>query len=147
MISPKVVGAKYFDLLNSGEGRKSPADEEGHGTHTASTAAGVAVKGASLYGIGEETIRGGVPGGTPAEFFQDPIAIGSFHALKKGILTSGSAGNSGPWMLTVAASSIDRQYTTVVELGDGKTTSASTFHCILFSIKLSLLFSCPIIQK
>ncbi|KAK7345372.1 hypothetical protein VNO77_15976 [Canavalia gladiata] len=152
---------------------KSPVDEEGHGTHTASTAAGVAVKGGSVYGIGEGTVRGGVEGGRiamykvcwpdrgcsdadvlsgfdeaiadgvniisaslggePTKLFGDSISIGSFHALKKGILTSCSAGNSGPsthtvqnvapWVLTVAASSIDRQFFTEVELGDGKKTS------------------------
>ncbi|XP_061370059.1 subtilisin-like protease SBT4.15 [Gastrolobium bilobum] len=170
----KVIGAKYFNLeqtaSTSEDNNLSPADEEGHGTHTASTAAGVAVKGANLYGIGRGTARGGVPsariavykvcwgssgcsdmdmlaafdeaiadgvnlisvsiGGTPRPFFSDPMAIGSFHAMKRGILTSCSAGNDGPstmtvenvapWILTVAASAIDRQFTTVVSLGDGK---------------------------
>ncbi|WRX19390.1 Peptidase S8/S53 domain - like 10 [Theobroma cacao] len=60
---------------------------------------------------------------------EDPIAIGAFHAMKNGILTSNSAGNSGPWpysvvniapwTLTVAASTIDRKFVTRVELGNG----------------------------
>lgn len=60
---------------------------------------------------------------------QDVIAIGSFHAMLKGILVTNSAGNSGPsegtlysvapWILTVAASSIDRQFITKLVLGDG----------------------------
>ncbi|KVH89665.1 Peptidase S8/S53 domain-containing protein [Cynara cardunculus var. scolymus] len=118
----------------------SPVDEDGHGTHTASTAAGVPVKGAGLYGIGKGTARGGVPsariaaykvcwasgcsdmdllagfdsaiadgvdvisvsvGGSPRKFFQDSIAIGAFHAMKKGIFTACSAGNEGPDLLTV----------------------------------------------
>ena len=68
-------------------------------------------------------------GGTPRKFFSDPVAIGAFHAMKRGIVTSCSAGNSGPatmtvenvapWILTVAASNTDRLFTTVVDLGDG----------------------------
>ncbi|KAJ0964119.1 hypothetical protein J5N97_029241 [Dioscorea zingiberensis] len=67
----------------------------------------------------------------PLQYFEDPIAIGSFHAMEKGILTSNSAGNSGPfpitvsnyapWSLTVAASSTDRKFVTKVALGNGNT--------------------------
>ncbi|MCL7021578.1 hypothetical protein MKW94_029338 [Papaver nudicaule] len=67
----------------------------------------------------------------PVAFDQDPIAIGSFHAMKKGILTSQAAGNSGPspqtvisnapWLLTVAASSTDRRLMDKIVLGNGKT--------------------------
>ncbi|CAJ1967806.1 unnamed protein product [Sphenostylis stenocarpa] len=62
-------------------------------------------------------------------YFNDIFAIGAFHAMKKGILTSTSAGNSGPefytvsknapWLLSVAASTIDRKFFTSVQLGDG----------------------------
>lgn len=65
----------------------------------------------------------------PADYFEDPIAIGSFHAMKNGILTSNSAGNSGPypvsvanfapWTLTVAASTIDRKFVAKAVLGNG----------------------------
>jgi subtilisin family serine protease len=64
------------------------------------------------------------------QYFEDPIAIGSFHAMKYGILTSNSAGNSGPepytvsnyapWTLTVAASTIDRKFVAQVVLGNGQ---------------------------
>ncbi|KDP27285.1 hypothetical protein JCGZ_21016 [Jatropha curcas] len=70
--------------------------------------------------IGGERIR---------NYFEDPIAIGSFHAMKRGILTSCSAGNWGPepstvinvapWILTVAASSIDRKFKTPFKLDNG----------------------------
>ncbi|XP_058754025.1 subtilisin-like protease SBT4.3 [Vicia villosa] len=63
------------------------------------------------------------------EFLQDPIAIGSFHAMEKGILTSHSAGNSGPdpgstesvapWLFSVAATTIDRQFIDKLILGNG----------------------------
>ncbi|KAM2065409.1 hypothetical protein FF1_028406 [Malus domestica] len=66
-----------------------------------------------------------------APFDRDAIAIGAFHALEKGILTSQSAGNGGPyegsvssvapWILTVAASSIDRRIIDKVVLGNGRT--------------------------
>ncbi|ERN13093.1 hypothetical protein AMTR_s00040p00162360 [Amborella trichopoda] len=65
----------------------------------------------------------------PTDYFEDVIAIGSFHAMKKGILTSNSAGNLGPgpmtvnsvapWALSVAASTIDRRFATQVVLGNG----------------------------
>ncbi|KDP25529.1 hypothetical protein JCGZ_20685 [Jatropha curcas] len=63
-------------------------------------------------------------------YFEDPVAIGSYHAMKNGILTSNSAGNSGPepfsvsnvapWTLTVAASTIDRKFVAKVVLGNGQ---------------------------
>ncbi|KAH6759595.1 hypothetical protein C2S52_022853 [Perilla frutescens var. hirtella] len=66
----------------------------------------------------------------PLDYFDDSIAIGSFHAMKNGILTSNSAGNSGPfpvtvsnyspWSLTVAASTIDRKFVARMELGNGQ---------------------------
>ncbi|XP_024632848.1 subtilisin-like protease SBT4.13 [Medicago truncatula] len=58
--------------------------------------------------------------GYAVDFLKDPIVIGSFHAMEKGILTTQSAGNFGPtpssvcsgapWLVTVAATSIDRQF-------------------------------------
>ncbi|KAK6117110.1 hypothetical protein DH2020_049155 [Rehmannia glutinosa] len=65
----------------------------------------------------------------PDDYFDDPIAIGSFHAMRNGILTSNSAGNSGPfpvtvsnfapWTLTVAANTIDRKFVAKMQLGNG----------------------------
>lgn len=69
------------------------------------------------------------------DYFDDPIAIGAFHAMKNGILTSNSAGNSGPdyasissvapWLLSVAASTIDRKFLTQVTLGNGQVYEVS----------------------
>lgn len=68
-------------------------------------------------------------GGWPMDYFEDSIAIGAFHSMKNGILTSNSAGNSGPdpesisncspWSLSVAASTMDRKFVTPVTLGNG----------------------------
>ncbi|KAL5991679.1 hypothetical protein ACLOJK_012588 [Asimina triloba] len=167
----KIIGAKAYRAdgkIPKGDFH-SPRDIMGHGSHTASTAAGREVSGVSLLGLGEGTGRGGVPsariavykvcwldgcydadilaafddaiadgvdvisisiGGTDVEqFFENSISIGGFHAMKRGILTSVSAGNQGPapatlsnyapWMLTVAASSIDRKFVAQVKLGNG----------------------------
>lgn len=64
-------------------------------------------------------------------YFDDAIAIGSFHALEKGIVVVCSAGNSRPysnivinttsWLITVAASTIDRSFPTTLNLGNNQT--------------------------
>ncbi|KAI4296081.1 hypothetical protein L6164_036070 [Bauhinia variegata] len=69
-------------------------------------------------------------GGEPAEFFEDGIAIGAFHAFRHGINVVMSGGNSGPtpgtitnvapWVITVAASTIDREFDSIVELKNGE---------------------------
>ncbi|XP_065858908.1 subtilisin-like protease [Euphorbia lathyris] len=55
----KLIGARTFlsNVHPSGE----PSDEEGHGTHTSSTAAGAAVKGANVYGNANGTAVGMAP--------------------------------------------------------------------------------------
>ncbi|CAN0837706.1 unnamed protein product [Linum grandiflorum] len=177
----KIIGARFYHTQTniSTKDAASPRDTEGHGTHTASTAAGSFVNPASLLGIASGTARGGVPsariavykicwsdgcsdadilaafddaiadgvdiislsvGSSPQDYFTDTIAIGAFHSMKNGILTSNSAGNSGPapstisncspWSLSVAASTTDRKFTTNVKLGNGKVlrgTSLNTY--------------------
>lgn len=79
----------------------------------------------------------------PLFYDEDPIAIGAFHAMKYGILTSSSAGNSGPWpysvanyapwTLTVAASTIDRKFVAKAVLGNGQafTVSRTAIKCFV----------------
>ncbi|KAK1285146.1 Xylem serine proteinase 1 [Acorus calamus] len=74
-------------------------------------------------------------GQSPGHHVTDAIAVGSFHAMRYGILTAASAGNDGPfhrtvvnyapWLLTVGASTIDRQFKSDLKLGNGKTYSVS----------------------
>ncbi|KAK9126447.1 hypothetical protein Scep_015293 [Stephania cephalantha] len=173
----KVIGARYY---SNGAAPPyevvTPADFEGHGTHTASTAAGLAMAGASFYGLGKGTVRGGVPSAriamyktcwtlsctdidmlaafddaiadgvdimsisiasnTVQTYYTDVLAIGAFHAMRKGILTVCAGGNEGPsygvvknnapWIFTVAASTLDRNFVTEVTLGDGRKFPGST---------------------
>ncbi|KAL6967596.1 hypothetical protein U1Q18_033405 [Sarracenia purpurea var. burkii] len=164
----KVIGARYYNPFE-----RNPIDRNGHGTLTASTAAGNIVKHISFYGLAAGNARGGVPSARIAvykicndrgscagsnvlaafddaiddgvdiitasfalmagkfDFHSNSLAIGAFHALEKGILTSHSAGNFGPylatlasvapWLLSVAASSTDRRIIDKVVLGDGMT--------------------------
>ena len=69
---------------------------------------------------------------------EDPVAIGTFHAMENGILTVHSAGNSGtgiaktastvPWMISVADSNTDRSIIDKIVLGNGKTLTVGNFH-------------------
>ncbi|KAK2435276.1 Subtilase family protein [Trifolium repens] len=61
-------------------------------------------------------------------YLDDVLAIGSFHAVAKGISIVCSGGNSGPyaqtvtntapWIITVAASTIDREFPSTIILGN-----------------------------
>ncbi|XP_059299561.1 subtilisin-like protease SBT1.4 [Lycium ferocissimum] len=175
----KIIGAQMFykgyeakhGPMNETKESKSPRDTEGHGTHTASTAAGSLVSNASFYQYAKGEARGmaikariaaykicwkngcfnsdilaamdqavddgvhvislsvGANGYAP-HYLYDSIAIGAFGATQHGILVSCSAGNSGPgaytavniapWILTVGASTIDREFPADVILGDNR---------------------------
>ncbi|PIN14217.1 Cucumisin [Handroanthus impetiginosus] len=52
----KLIGARYFTIGNG-----TPLDEDGHGTHTASTAAGNFVRGANVFGNANGTAAGIAP--------------------------------------------------------------------------------------
>ncbi|KAI3726632.1 hypothetical protein L1987_66431 [Smallanthus sonchifolius] len=77
--------------------------------------------------------------GIPAsEFFYDPVAQGAFKAVSHGIFVSASAGNSGPtpqtvlnespWVITVGASSLDRDFPAYITLGNGKKLSGVSLY-------------------
>ncbi|KAI4344908.1 hypothetical protein L6164_012090 [Bauhinia variegata] len=162
-------------------------DGTGHGTHTASTAAGYFVENANYKGLATGLARGGAPLahlaiykacwdltegdcsdadilkafdmaihdgvdvisvslGISIPLFsfvdqRDSIAIGSLHAISKWITVVCSAGNDGPvsqtitntapWLITVAASTIDRTFPTAITFGNNKTVwgqSVDTVH-------------------
>ncbi|KAL1557626.1 hypothetical protein AAHA92_08181 [Salvia divinorum] len=62
-------------------------------------------------------------------YFGDANSIGSFHAFQRGVVVSASAGNSflpgtatnvAPWILTVAASTMDREIQSNIYLGNSQ---------------------------
>ncbi|KAL8456544.1 hypothetical protein ACS0TY_034677 [Phlomoides rotata] len=177
----KLIGARFFskgyNMAANSKERQSPRDDDGHGTHTASTAAGSPVGNASLLGYASGNARGMAPnarlatyrvcwtsgclgsdilaamdraihdgvdvlslslGGGSAPYPRDTIAIGAFAAMERGIVVSCSAGNSGPskaslanvapWIMTVGAGTIDRDFPAFATLGNGlKYTGVSLY--------------------
>ncbi|CAN0890864.1 Subtilisin-like protease SBT5.4 [Linum grandiflorum] len=85
-------------------------------------------------------------GGEALNYFEDAIAIGSFHAVQKGIAVACSAGNAGPntgtvinvapWITTVAASTLDRKFTAFVQLRGGLRIEGETLHGSLAGNKI-----------
>ena len=83
---------------------------------------------------GVDVISISIGGGAP-NYVVDSISIGAFFAMRRGIITVASAGNDGPsmatvtntapWIVTVAASGIDRAFKSTVQLGSGKNVSVS----------------------
>ncbi|CAK7352430.1 unnamed protein product [Dovyalis caffra] len=179
LCNKKLIGARYFskgyhmasggNFFKKPKEAESPRDRDGHGTHTASTAAGSQVANASLLGYASGTARGmaaharvasykvcwttgcfgsdilagmdraiadGVDvlslslGGGSAPYYRDTIAIGAFTAMERGIFVSCSAGNSGPgkaslanvapWIMTVGAGTLDRDFPAYAEMGNKK---------------------------
>ncbi|EYU45313.1 hypothetical protein MIMGU_mgv11b017622mg, partial [Erythranthe guttata] len=69
---------------------------------------------------------------------RDIIYYGSFHAVANGVTVVCSAGNSGPgyqtvedvapWVVTVAASTIDRLYPTPIMLGNNQTFAGQSMY-------------------
>ncbi|CAA7393564.1 unnamed protein product [Spirodela intermedia] len=181
----KLIGARFFSKgyeasmgpIDESKESKSPRDDDGHGTHTSTTAAGSFVPDASLFGFASGTARGmaarariavykvcwaggcfssdilaamdkavedGVNvlslslGGGQADYYRDGVAVGAFAAMEKGILVSCSAGNAGPgdatlsnvapWITTVGAGTIDRDFPAFIALGNGKNYSGVSLY-------------------
>lgn len=173
----KLIGARFFcggyeatnGKMNETLESRSPRDSDGHGTHTASIAAGRYVFPASTLGYARGVAAGMAPkarlaaykvcwnagcydsdilaafdaavadgadvvslsvGGVVVPYYLDSIAIGAFGASDHGVFVSASAGNGGPggltvtnvapWVTTVGAGTMDRDFPANVKLGNGK---------------------------
>jgi subtilisin family serine protease len=183
-----VIGARYYlsgyeaeEESHAKVSFKSARDSAGHGSHTASIAAGRYVQNMNYKGLASGGARGGAPMARIAvykscwdsgcydvdllaafddairdgvhilslslgaqspqgDYFNDAISIGSFHAANRGVLVVSSAGNEGypgsatnlaPWMLTVAASSTDRDFTSDIILGNGAKITVNRSYALL----------------
>ncbi|MBA0746186.1 hypothetical protein Gogos_008726 [Gossypium gossypioides] len=85
------------------------------------------------------------------ELYEDPIAIATFAAIEKNIFVSTSAGNEGPdlqtlhngtpWVLTVAAGTMDRSFGASLSLGtDGYVRGAALYPGNFSSIRYPIVF-------
>uniref|UniRef100_A0ACD5TWL5 Uncharacterized protein n=1 Tax=Avena sativa TaxID=4498 RepID=A0ACD5TWL5_AVESA len=192
----KLVGARFFSqghaahygaaaaTASSSNGSveyMSPRDADGHGTHTATTAAGSVSYDASMEGYASGVAKGVAPkarvavykvcwkgagcldsdilagfdravadgvdvisvsigggNGAVSPFYIDPIAIGSYGAVSRGVFVATSAGNEGPapmsvtnlapWIATVGAGTIDRSFPAEIVLGDGRRMSGVSLY-------------------
>lgn len=185
----KLIGARFFSKGHEASGTSlndtveflSPRDADGHGTHTASTAAGRYVFDANMAGYASGVAKGVAPkarlamykvcwknsgcfdsdilaafdaaindgvdvismsigggDGISSPYYLDPIAIGSYGAVSRGVFVSSSGGNDGPsgmsvtnlapWLITVGAGTIDRDFPAEVILGNGRRLSGVSLY-------------------
>uniref|UniRef100_A0A0D9VRS7 Subtilisin-like protease n=1 Tax=Leersia perrieri TaxID=77586 RepID=A0A0D9VRS7_9ORYZ len=189
----KLVGARFFSqghaahyglaatASNGSVEFMSPRDADGHGTHTATTAAGSVAYEASMEGYASGVAKGVAPkarvaaykvcwkgagcldsdilagfdravadgvdvisvsigggNGVASPFYLDPIAIGAYGAMSRGVFVATSAGNEGPtsmsvtnlapWLATVGAGTIDRNFPAEIVLGDGRRMSGVSLY-------------------
>ncbi|CAN0905579.1 Subtilisin-like protease SBT1.7 [Linum grandiflorum] len=171
----KLIGARYFS--KGYEAAYGPRDDDGHGSHTSTTAAGSVVSGANLFGFATGTARGMAPqarvavykvcwlggcfgsdilaamekavedgvnvismsiGGGLSDYYRDTVSIGAFSAAAQGIFVSCSAGNGGPsqgslsnvapWITTVGAGTLDRNFPAYVTLGNGNNFTGTSLY-------------------
>ncbi|XP_065873487.1 subtilisin-like protease SBT1.9 isoform X2 [Euphorbia lathyris] len=173
LCNKKLIGAYFFNKGYLAENpdvnisMNSTRDTDGHGTHTASTAAGTFVKGASFFGYANGTSSGMAPMARIAMYKtiwnygvyasdvlaaidqaikdgvdilslslalsqdyissldEDAIAVATFAAVKEGIFVAASAGNqadtivnAAPWLITVGAGTVDRDFGGTLTLGN-----------------------------
>ncbi|PSS09738.1 Subtilisin-like protease [Actinidia chinensis var. chinensis] len=137
----KRIGARSFNLAAKAKGVKSepPLDDDGHGTHTASIAAGVFVKNVDALGNARGTAVGMAPKAYLAIYKvcfgpdcpDSDILAGLDAAVADGVdvLSISIVDDSqplfqdniaAPWILTVGASTIDRSIRTTAKLGNGE---------------------------
>ncbi|KAL6960280.1 hypothetical protein U1Q18_004395 [Sarracenia purpurea var. burkii] len=77
-------------------------------------------------------------GGGVSPYYRDSLSIASFGAMEKGVFVSCSAGNGGPdpisltnvspWITTVGASTMDREFPSSVKLGTGTTITGVSLY-------------------
>ncbi|CAA6656391.1 unnamed protein product [Spirodela intermedia] len=75
-----------------------------------------------------------------SSYVDDVLAVGSFHAAARGIAVVSSAGNSGPyaqtvmntapWVITVAASTVDRAFPTLITLRNNRTLVGQSLYAV-----------------
>jgi len=200
----KLIGARYYlngleaeeqETLKTvssdgGTEYRSARDSLGHGSHTASIAAGRYVSNMNYNGLAAGGARGGAPLARIAvyktcwesgcydsdilaafddaikdgvdilslslghdvpenDYFSDAISVGSFHATQNGITVICSVGNDGssasatnlaPWVITVAASSTDRDFTSDIKLsGNNSTYNGESLNVVKLNASAELL--------
>ncbi|XAR66181.1 Cucumisin [Bertholletia excelsa] len=77
-------------------------------------------------------------GGGVSSYYRDSLSIATFGAMERGVFVSCSAGNGGPdpisltnvspWITTVGASTLDRDFPSIVKLGNGSSITGVSLY-------------------